>query len=35
VKRAVASGWIERNHRKMPAESKALAEAEAPLPAGS
>jgi hypothetical protein len=35
VKRAVASGWIERNHRKMLAEFKMLAEAEAPAPAGS
>jgi hypothetical protein len=35
VKRAVASGWIERNHRKMLAEFKALAEAEVPASAGS
>ena len=30
VKRAVASGWIERNHRKILADFKALAEAKVP-----
>ena len=35
VKRAVASGWIERNHRKMLADFKALVEAEAPVHATS
>ncbi|MGD8486108.1 MAG: SRPBCC family protein [Chloroflexota bacterium] len=33
VKRAVASGWIERNHRKMLADLKALAEANVPAQA--
>ena len=33
VKRAVASGWIERNHRRMLADFKALAEAGAPAKA--
>ncbi len=31
VKRVVTSGWIERNHRKMLADFKALAEATAPV----
>ncbi len=35
VKRAVASGWIERNHRRLLADFKALAEAEAPAQAAS
>ena len=33
VKRAVSSGWIERNHRRMLADFKALAEATVPAQA--